>query len=127
MLLLIRQFWKLLPGAAIALAVIACSSNSAKAECGDYVRIGSESMQHPMPPPQPGPAAPCNGPSCRNRQEAPLVPPAPAPVLIDDLFCLITMPAAPSLPQSGRVELDDLNYSAIFRNDIFHPPKVIRG
>jgi hypothetical protein len=123
MLLLIRQFWTRLAGAAIALAVVACSTSSAKAECGDYVRIGSESMQHPMQPAQPGPAAPCDGPSCRNRQDAPLIPPAPAPVLIDDLFCLITMPSAPSLPRGGRVVLDDLNYSTIFPNDIFHPPK----
>jgi hypothetical protein len=119
----IRQFWSLLPGAAIALAVAICSTNSAKAECGDYVRIGSESIHHPMLPSHSGPAQPCHGPSCQNRPEAPLIPPAPPPAPVNDLYCSIALTQVPSPLRCGWTVFDDWTFSAIFSNDIFHPPK----
>ena len=123
----LRHLWVTLPGAAIALAAMFCSANRAQAECGDYVRIGSDSMTQPMPPSHSGPLAPGHRPSCQRGQEMPLIPPAPAPVTISDLICSIEFASTPSPLRSGWMEFDDLNYLVEFPNDIFHPPRLTRG
>lgn len=127
MLLVFRHCWCTLPGAAIALLAMSLSATPARAECGDYVRIGAEAMHHPMPSSRSGPVAPSHDPSCQSRQDAPLIPPAPAPVPITDLLCSFTSSSVPSPSRGGWIDLDDLNYSAKFQSDIFHPPKRIPG
>jgi hypothetical protein len=123
----VRQCWIALPGAAIALAAMFCSANRAKAECGDYVRIGSDPMTQSMPLSHSGPAAPAEHPSCHRGQDIPLIPPTPAPVPASDLFCSMAFVSTPSLANSGWMDLCDLNDPVDFPSDIFHPPKPQRG
>ena|SRR6266852_5862177 len=129
---LTRYFWKarLAWGVLLGVLVSLGSSPSARAECGDYVVMGSKSSDRMGPmgshsPFTPGDQhTPCRGPHCSKGS----LPPAPTPVVpapekSEQSGCLTV------LASTGGHEESDLFYSADnpepvhFSLSIYHPPR----
>jgi hypothetical protein len=103
-------------GAALLLLLAA---GSARAECGDYLHIGSKKSAPAEPAPKP-----CDGPHCSQHQFPP-VPPAPVPpsTFSDESCCVASPVANPPAPRSGWIEPLDVRAADSAPTDIFDPPR----
>jgi hypothetical protein len=106
---------------------------AARASCGHYVVIGSQTGRGALPAMQPShaddslpaaPAAPCSGPRCSGRTPVPLTAP-PAPVrtpdqsLADALSCVLLVETGPT-----GLALEDGSRRPVRRTStIYHPPR----
>ena len=98
-----------------------------QASCGDYLMVAPAAVQanprqHTTLPEQ---HAPCNGPSCSRRENAPIsVPAAPAPVTGEQWGRLDSSPSLLN-SKSARWPLDPISSLPIPGTDsIFHPPRL---
>lgn len=110
----------------VALLAAAASAGPARADCGDYVHIGTaaapaahDSAQAPKPP-----AEPCHGPDCVLRKHAPSPLAPSAPPAEPGPSDAILAPAPPPDPDpTGRVVPCSPHLPAGPVAAIFHPPK----
>jgi hypothetical protein len=135
---------QLLGGAVLAaLAALFFAPSPARAECGDYVVLGSHAMggprtaagrgvlpmgafseRHQLPPASPAPHFPCSGPSCRHSPpQAPSAPVPTAPVRSQEWGHLA---AAIAIGASGLDSLrQPMDYGRPTHRGpaIYHPPR----
>jgi hypothetical protein len=127
------RWTKLLAGAGIALlAAAAFAPGTARAECGDYVVVGSQHApmakhgqvdptQHRSLPSAP---CPCEGPNCSQRPNAPFSPSAPVRIAAPMEWGLYCNVASDQRESSCEATRDVFSIDPIHRIDsIFHPPK----
>src|SRR5579864_2840528 len=117
-----RHCWLTLLGTALPLLVALALPVVARAECGDYVRMGDFATHHaPMSDPgHPAPGVPCTGPNCSQRP-LPFTPPVPARITItgEDWAYSITLIDPPPAPRVGCIDLVDSCSPTGFASDIF--------
>ncbi|MBY0231170.1 MAG: hypothetical protein K2W96_17940 [Gemmataceae bacterium] len=94
----------------------------AQASCGDHVRTDAD-LQKPAPMKHDGPA-PCTGPLCGQRKEAPPHAPTGVPDSEDQRLGLPPR-LAPSVSSSARgLPDDDFPILPAASSGIFHPPRA---
>lgn len=118
-------------GVSLALLGALLLAPSARASCGDYVKVGDQPAGHSALAGGPvhGPAhpadrhAPCSGPNClRHPLQAPLTPVNPAPVR-ESWGCPPALPPPPKAATAGAAP-DESTGSPVRRvRAIYHPPR----